>query len=193
MKIYDISQELFSSIVFPGDPVPSGERMLSISKGDSCNLTTLSMCAHNGTHVDAPCHFYEGGRTIDRLELEKVIGPAQVISFEGELAGEDAERLLAADTKRVLWKGDVVITLEAAQAMNKHGIWLVGVESQTFGAGEEIRDVHLELLRQEVVLLEGIRLGGVPEGNYLLNAAPVNLGGSDGAPCRAVLLDIGGL
>lgn len=193
MKIYDISQELFSSVVFPGDPVPSGERMLSISKGDSCNLTTLSMCTHNGTHVDAPCHFLESGKTIDQLELEKVIGLAQVISFDGELAGEDVEQLLAAETKRVLWKGDVVITLEAAQAMNKHDIWLIGVESQTFGAGEGIKEVHLELLRQEVVLLEGIRLGGVPEGNYLLNAAPVNLGGSDGAPCRAVLLDIEGL
>ncbi len=190
MKIYDISQELFSSVVFPGDPVPSKERMLTISQGDSCNLTILSMCAHNGTHVDAPCHFCEGGRTIDQLELEKVIGSAQVISFDGELTGKDVDRLLSSDTRRVLWKGEVVVTLEAARAMNRHGIWLVGVESQTFGAGDEIREVHLELLKQEVVLLEGIRLGAVRDGRYLLNAAPVNLGGSDGAPCRAVLLEV---
>ena len=48
--------------------------------------------------------------------------------------------------------------------------------------------VHYELLGAEVVLLEGIRLQGVPEGVYLLNAAPLNLGQADGAPCRAVLI-----
>lgn len=190
MKIYDISQELFSCVVFPGDPAPAKETVLSIENGDPCNLTTLSMCAHNGTHVDAPYHFYQDGRRIDGLELKKVIGPAQVISFDGELAGADVERLLLPDTKRVLWKGRTVVTLEAAQALNRHGIWLVGVESQTVGPEDAPRDVHLELLGREVVLLEGIRLDRVPDGSYLLNAAPVNLGGADGAPCRAVLLDL---
>ena len=48
--------------------------------------------------------------------------------------------------------------------------------------------VHLIMLGAEVVLLEGIRLEAVPEGAYLLNAAPINLGGADGAPCRATLI-----
>ena len=63
--IIDISQEVFSCKVFPGDPPPVKDRVMSISKGDVCNLTSLSMCAHNGTHVDAPFHFIDGGRTID--------------------------------------------------------------------------------------------------------------------------------
>lgn len=50
--------------------------------------------------------------------------------------------------------------------------------------------VHLILLGAEVVLLEGIRLGSVPDGAYLLNCAPLNLTDCDGAPCRAVLMEL---
>lgn len=190
MKIYDISQELFNSQVYPGDLSPARDQVQAIASGDSCNLTNITMCAHNGTHIDAPYHFYEDGRTIDRLDLQKTIGPAQVIAFEGNLTGADIDRLLPPGTKRVLLKGKAIITLEAAKALNSRHIELIGVESQTVGPEDAPMAVHLELLKQEVALLEGIRLGKVPEGIYLLNAAPINLGGADGAPCRAVLLDI---
>ena len=46
------------------------------------------------------------------------------------------------------------------------------------------------MLGKEIVLLEGIRLKDVPDGVYMLNAAPINLGGSDGSPCRAVLMSL---
>lgn len=189
MKIYDISQELFTCCVFPGDLAPSREQVLQIGRQDSCNLTNVTMCAHNGTHVDAPYHFYEEGKTIDQLNLNKVIGEAQVAAFDGELTAEVMERILKEAPRRILFKGKTVVTLEAAEVMNRYGIYLVGVESQTVGPEDSPREVHLELLRQEVVLLEGIRLGNVPEGRYLLNAAPINFGGADGAPCRAVLIE----
>ena len=73
--------------------------------------------------------------------------------------------------------------------MNRYGVELVGVESQTVGPEDAPMAVHLELLGREVVLLEGIRLHEVPEGEYLLFAAPLLLGGADGAPCRAVLIE----
>ena len=75
----------------------------------------------------------------------------------------------------------------SAQCANNHLV-LVGNESQTVGPLNAPEKVHYELLGAEVVLLEGIRLQGVPAGVYLLNAAPLNLGQADGAPCRAVLI-----
>lgn len=57
MKIYDISQEVFTCEVFPGDIPPSRRIINRIDAGDICNLTGLTMCAHNGTHIDAPYHF----------------------------------------------------------------------------------------------------------------------------------------
>ena len=85
MKIYDISQEVLGCAVFPGDPAPKSERLMSIRDGAVCNLTAFSMCAHNGTHLDAPCHFLDDGATVDRLPLSKTVGYAYVAEHEGVL------------------------------------------------------------------------------------------------------------
>ena len=92
--------------------------------------------------------------------------------------------------KRILVKGPAVMTEEAAKVFAGAGILLFGNESQTVGPLDAPMNVHLIMLGAEIVLLEGIRLGAVEEGIYLLNAAPLNLGGSDGAPCRAVLMEL---
>ena len=198
MKIYDISQEVFSCKVFPGDPSPERKVMLSISEGAICNLTELKMCAHNGTHVDAPYHFINDGKTIDRVDMDRFIGYAFVAEHEGNIEPEDAKRILARAKKcdvnaaeRILVKGNATMTAAAARVFVESGIKLFGNESQTVGPEDAPMEVHLIMLGAEVVLLEGIRLGEVEEGVYLLNAAPLNLGGSDGAPCRAVLIKLG--
>ena len=72
----------------------------------------------------------------------------------------------------------------------EEGIFLLGNESQTVGPEDAPMEVHLKLLGAEIVLLEGICLDKVPEGCYFLNAAPINLGGGDGAPCRAILVEL---
>lgn len=197
MKIYDISQELFGCVVFPGDPAPKRERLMTIEDGAVCNLTALSMCAHNGTHVDAPYHFYADGATVERLPLSKMVGYAYVTEHQGVITAEDAEWILVAArlagaeaAKRILIKGNATLSLEAAKIFSKAKLELFGNESQTVGPEDAPMAVHLELLGVGTVLLEGIRLQDVPEGKYLLNAAPISLAGSDGAPCRAILIEL---
>lgn len=189
MKIYDITQEVFSGKVYPGDPEPSYERVMSISKGDVCNLTKISMCAHNATHLDAPRHFYDNGKTVEQIDLSRCIGPCTVIDFDEETSPEDMIKVLGTCQKRLLLKGSGHVTLELAKLFNQYGILLVGIEGQSVGPADSPMPVHLELLGQEVVLLEGLVLADVTPGEYFLSAAPVKFGGSDGAPCRAVLLD----
>jgi arylformamidase len=82
------------------------------------------------------------------------------------------------------------MTEEAAKVFADNKIKLFGNESQTVGPLDAPMEVHLIMLGAEIVLLEGIRLSEVPDGVYLLNAAPLNLGGSDGAPCRAILMSL---
>ena len=195
MKIYDISQELFSCVVFPGDPAPKREVLCSMKDGALYNLTALSLCAHNGTHIDAPYHFIKDGKTVEELPLFKTVGWAYVSQENGPLVAEDAYRILkdAASAhpdaaKRILLGGKVTVTEQAARAFAKAGIDLLGNESQTIGPEDAPMQVHLTLLGADVVLLEGIRLGEVPTGVYLLSAAPISLAGSDGAPCRAILI-----
>jgi arylformamidase len=90
--------------------------------------------------------------------------------------------------KRILIKGSAVVSSEAAKVFASNGILLLGNESQTVGPEDAPMEVHLILLGSGVVLLEGIRLGEVEEGRYFLCAAPLNLSGADGSPCRAVLI-----
>ena len=195
MKIYDISQELFTSVTFPGDEKPERKILKSIEEGSLYNYTALTMYAHTGTHIDAPYHFYQDGKTIDELSLEQVIGKCYVTFAEGAVTEEKAKEIICkarrADleaARRILIGGPAFVTIEAAKVFTKEKLLLVGNESQTVGPEDRPAKVHFELLGAEVVLLEGIRLGQVEEGVYFLNAAPIKLGQCDGAPCRAVLI-----
>ena len=190
MKIYDISQEVFGCAVYPGDPAPQKETLCSIQNGDLYNLTAFSMCAHNGTHIDAPRHFIRDGKTVDELPLTSTVGLCYVASHEGPVTKEDAEAILekAGSAKRILIKGNATLTYEGAEVFRDASILLFGNESQTVGPEDAPMAVHKLLLSADVVLLEGVRLAGVHDGVYFLFAAPLLLGGAEGAPCRAVLI-----
>ena len=88
-------------------------------------------------------------------------------------------------------KGDATVTEDAARVFATAGILLLGNESQTVGPENAPMAVHKILLSKGIVLLEGIVLDGAKEGRYILNAAPLNLKGFEGAPVRALLIDEG--
>ena len=195
MKIYDISQEVFSCAVYPGDPEPEKQTLCATAAGDLYNLTEFSMCAHNGTHIDAPFHFIKDGKTVDSICLEALVGMAFVAEHEGIVSADDAVEIIKKAkeqnpeaAKRILIKGTAEVSLEASKVFAASEILLLGNESQTVGPEDAPMAVHRVLLAADVVLLEGIRLSEVSEGVYLLNAAPLNLGGADGSPCRAILI-----
>lgn len=196
MKIFDISQEVFNCQVYPKDPSPQKNMLNMMEKGDLYNLTEFSMCAHNGTHIDAPFHFLKDGKTVDEISLKAVVGTAYVAEHHGIVLGDDAVKILEKakaenpeSAKRILIKGSAEVSLEAARVFASSEILLLGNESQTVGPEDAPMAVHQLLLGVNVILLEGIRLTEVSEGVYFLNAAPLNLAGADGAPCRAILID----
>ena len=190
MKIYDISQEVFSCAVYPGDPRPEKQVLCATERGDLYNLTAFSMCAHNGTHIDAPFHFLGDGKTVERMDLCIFVGECYVARHEGAVTDADARKILsnAKGAKRILIGGNATVTAEGAKVFADSGICLLGNESQSVGPEETPMQVHLILLHRGIALLEGIVLDHVPAGHYFLSAAPLNLAGSDGAPCRAYLI-----
>jgi arylformamidase len=192
-KIIDISQEIFTCAVYPGDPVPEKQTVYSTGAGDLYNLTSFAMCAHNGTHIDAPFHFLHNGKTVDRMDLTYFVGDCYVARHEGDVTATDAEEILkkANGAERILIAGKATVTAEAAEVFAAGEIKLLGNEGQTVGPADAPMQVHLILLRRGIALLEGIVLDEVAEGRYFLSAAPLNLGGADGAPCRAYLIQEG--
>lgn len=190
MKIFDISQEVFSCTIYPGDPTPEKKILCSTADGDLYNLTALSMCAHNGTHIDAPFHFLPDGKTVEQMDLQVFVGDCYVARHEGNVTAEDATAILqrAAGIPRILLAGAATVTAEAAAVFANAGICLLGNESQTVGPEDAPMQVHKLLLGKQIALLEGVVLTDIPESQYFLSAAPLALAGADGAPCRACLI-----
>ena len=192
MKLYDISQEVFSCAVYPGDPRPEKQTLCSTESGDLYNLSAFSMCAHNGTHIDTPFHFLKDGETVEQMGLEIFVGDCYVARHEGPVMAVDAQEILkkAGGIRRIIIGGTLTVTEEAAQVFAAGDICLLGNEGQSVGPVDAPMAVHLILLKRGIALLQGIVLRDVPEGKYVLSAAPLNLAGAEGAPCRAYLMDM---
>ena len=195
LKIIDISQEVLSCEVYPGDPAPQGDKIKSMEQGELYNLSVLSMCAHNGTHIDAPSHFLKYGKTVEQLPLDGFVGSCFVVQHQGNVTAEDAQNIMeranaAGASERILIAGDATVTAEAAKVFAASGVKLIGNESQSVGPKDAPMEVHLILLEAGIILLEGIVLKDVVEGKYFLSAAPLNLSGFEGAPCRAYLIEM---
>lgn len=201
--IYDITRELFSTEVYPGDPVPRKEFVMSFQKEepDVCQLTELTLGSHTGTHMDAPRHFFADGKSIAEVDLNKCMGPCKVVAVcmetEKEEAGNGAAGgvvtrealvpLLEDHPTRLLLKGAKAINEEAAKYLVEQEVQCIGVESLSVAPLSAPVKVHRILLGAEIIILEGLDLQAVPEGNYDLMALPLKMESLDGSPVRAVL------
>ncbi len=210
MRIFDVSLPITSSLpVWPGDPRVVLWRTMSLESGDLANVSHMSCCVHAGTHIDAPCHFIEGGAAVDEIPLKILVGPAYLGSLPDvkEISPSDLEELrLPKDTERLLlrtrnsklWAEGateftpdyVALTPESANWVVEKGIKLLGVDYlsvQRFHDAEPT--THRTLLGAGVVIVEGLNLFEVTPGLYQLVCLPLKLVGSDGAPARVLLLD----
>ena len=192
MKIYDISRELFSAQVYPGDPVPSMELLRSLKKPDPdpFQLSRLTMGSHSGTHLDAPRHFHRNGLDVSQVDLHRCVGLCKVVQGKEKISPKEIEGFLEDGTKRLLIKGEGnVISRECARAAVRCGLYCLCVEGVDVGGAGDTREVHLELLSAQVVILESLDLSQVACGEYFLAAQPLKARGLDGSPIRAILLE----
>lgn len=186
-RIIDISAALENISVEAGDLKPRMRLAHSMREGADYNLTELTICVHNGTHVDAPLHFIRDGRDVAACPPEIFVGECLVRSFDHDLTGEDIYSL-PDDCRRLLVKGDVTIGEEAAAAIVERGIIMVGIERNAIGVPGDPVPVHVTLLGAKIGVLEGLDLSEAPDGEAFLMAQPVKLAGCEGAPCRALLM-----
>jgi arylformamidase len=192
---------------YAGEPGPQLEHLKQISRGDSANVTALSLGSHTGTHVDAPHHYLDGRSTVEAMTLESLVGPAQVIELteQRHITAPDLESAsIPAGTTRLLlktpnsrfWNDDefhtdfVGLTGDAAQWLVARSLVLVGIDYlsiERFRSPEH--EVHKTLLAANVVIVEGLDLRAVPPGEYTMACAPLKVVGADGAPARVFLWD----
>lgn len=203
--IIDISRTLSPAIaVWPGDTPFSIQTTLSLSAGESVNVTTLTLSAHTGTHIDAPYHFQEEGRTVEALPLEIYWGPAQVVTIQqqegallpGAFAGYDltrTPRLLVRTPSsekdpREFSRAYVYPSPELAAFLQEQGVVLYGCDAPSMDSVESKRlPGHQALQANGIAILESLDLSRVEDGLYELVALPLKIAGGDGSPVRAAL------
>jgi arylformamidase len=210
MEIYDISVPLSSATPkYPGDPGIEIKPWKDRANGDAANVSFAKLGLHSGTHVDAPAHFIDGGLKVDALPLHSLIGEAEVVEVPEHIKVID-EDFIAANcirgSQRVLFKTRnssfwnnpaegfrvdyTYLDFAAARRLVESGIKLVGIDYlsvEKFDA--EKHETHHILLRNDVVILEGLDLRGVAAGFYELICLPLKIaaGRGDGAPARTIL------
>ena len=209
MKIFDISLTLSPALpVWPGDAPFELEQVESIDDGADANVSRLSTSVHLGTHVDAPHHFLNDGRTIENLPLDVLTGPCYVTqlpdgieaitaeALEGMSLPSKSVRILFGTSNSRLWaRGEtefredfVAISEDGAKWLVERGVQLVGVDYLSVAPYTDSVPTHKILLQAGVVAVEGLDLSAVPRGFYELYCLPLKLQGSDGAPARAILI-----
>ena len=203
MRIYDISMT-----ITPYMPVYKGreeKRPLMSTDSDfatgTAYETRINMNLHTGTHIDAPLHFMVGGGTIEGMPLEKTICKCRVIDvthvMEGisakDIEGKTIESgdfvlLKSRNSFEDILEGDFVyLDSTGAQYLKDTGITGVGSDALGIERAQPHHETHKALLGSGIVILEGLRLADVPEGEYLLIAVPVKIQ-AEAAPVRAILI-----
>jgi len=210
MRTYDITLTIIPEmIVWPGDPPVKMQRLSSINAGDNANVTQVSMSCHTGTHVDAPDHFLNNGKTVESLSLDLMVGRAYVLHLPN-VNLITASILMDADipprTRRLLFKtrnseywanGNrefqtdfVGLSVDAAELLVDRNVKLVGIDYLSIAPYKQGKPVHTILLDAGMVVIEGLDLSKVSQGRYTLHCLPLKLGGAEGAPTRAILVGV---
>lgn len=212
MRVHDVSLTLRPDMpTWPDEPRPRIEPLKRIARGDSSNVSLVTFGDHTGTHVDPPIHFVEGGNTIDRLPIDALVGPCEVIAYDGgdHISGAWLDRSgIRPGTERVLFKtrnsehwrdgaspfdrAFVALDRTAGDRLIRAGVRLVGIDYlsiEPFGSGKIGHPVHVALLRANVVIVEGLDLHEVSPGTYDLVCAPLKLLNGTGSPARVFLIE----
>jgi len=206
-RIYDISVPIRSGgLVYPGNPEIDISLQQAVAKGASANVSTIRFGSHTGTHADAARHFFDDGQPVDKIPLERLIGPALLVSFGDKVLSVGAAELREHDLKghkRILIrtrnsallsqkefvKDYTYLAPDGAQYLVDLGVELVGVDYlsiEQFHSGHH--RTHRTLLAQAVVIVEGLDLSAPAPGEYQFICLPLRIEGCDGAPARAVLI-----
>lgn len=211
-RVIDVSLPIGPDLlVWPGDPPIELTPRLQLSKGDSANVSELRLGTHTGTHVDPPVHFIDGATGIDAVPLDTLYGEAVVADargMRGQLGPAELEalaipdevtRLLLKSNNSEIWRSlpapfpdeYVCLSQDGARWVVERGIRLIGVDFLSVEMkGSPGHPTHMELLKNGVVIVEGLNLGDVEPGKYTFGAFPLRIAGGDGGPARAVLLQL---
>ncbi len=204
MKIYDISMTIEEGMQVYKNREEKRPRIIVERdfKSGSTYESRLEFNLHTGSHIDAPLHMLENGETIASYALERLITPCKVFDFRGfkKISDEELKTKEIKENDFILFKTDnsfkeefdfefTYLTESGAFYLKEKKISGVGIDALGIERDQANHGTHKTLLGEGIIILEGLNLNKVLEGNYLLIALPLKIANVEAAPVRAVLLD----
>jgi arylformamidase len=208
MNIIDISIPLNSKLpTWPDGYGLKISKLLEINENSEVNVSRLDLDVHCGTHIDSPLHFVKDGKTTNEINLDRLIGEVLVVEFgeeisiitpeilEAKLINKNVKRILlkTSNSHKKLWDLDkfdkdfCAISSEAANWLYLNNIDLIGIDYCSIQKFYDSNDTHKILLKNNIIILEGLDLRNVQEGLYNLICLPLSVEGIEGVPVRAIL------
>lgn len=213
MKYVDLSRDLNENTqVYPGDPAPAIRAFATVEQ-DGFNARSVRMGTHTGTHIDAPYHFFEDGKTLDDFPVESFCGRGRVIDITGK---EEESAITAEELKeyegclhgleivilRTGWENyyrtekyfkQPYLKEDAAEVLLKSGVRIVGIDASSVDGvyGNSVGEkAHRVLLGNGRMIVENLcSLEELPENQDIwFSFFPLKLSKADGAPVRAVAM-----
>lgn len=205
MRIYDISMTIEETMMVYKNK-QENRPILTIVKQlphDSSTESVIQMNVHTGTHIDAAAHMKVNGKTIESIELDKLMMPCRVLDLthvEGGITQEDLSKHQIEAGSFVLFKTKnsyeesfspdfIYLTKGGAAYLAAKPIVGVGIDSLGIERSQPAHDTHTILMDRGIIIIEGLRLKDVPSGEYGLCALPLKIKGADGGPARVVLIE----
>ncbi|HZG60406.1 MAG TPA: cyclase family protein [Anoxybacillus sp.] len=202
MKMYDVTAPIFE-----GMPVyknkPEKQPKFSTVTNDYVTESRVDMDVHTGTHIDAPLHMVKNGETFETISLEKLVGTCKVFDItnaDDKISKNDIAHLDIQENDFVLFKTKnsfddafnfefIYVAEDAAQYLAEKKVRGVGIDALGVERSQPGHPTHKTLFGNNIIIIEGLRLKDVPEGQYFMVAAPLKLVGTDAAPARVLLFE----
>lgn len=214
MRLADLSQPVYTGMqVYPGDPEVTLTTVATVAE-DGYQVAALHAGSHTGTHLDAPLHSIPGGESVDRLDLARLVGPARIVrcpdlaphelvtwaSVRDQLKDLEGVSMVLFHTGWSAAFGSPrylehpVLAPEVGEGLLAAGISVVGVD--TLSPDSTLHNdghlpFHAIVLGAGGVIIENLtNLADVTWADPFVSALPIALAGVDGAPVRAVAMDL---
>ncbi|WP_243386411.1 cyclase family protein [Bacillus kexueae] len=202
MKLYDVTAPIFEGMpVYKNKP----EKQPKIQTVTNAHVTEsrIDMDLHTGTHVDSPLHMINDGETMETIAIEDLVGRIKLFDLthvEDRITKKDVETLSIEKGDFILFKTKnsledafnfefIFVSEDAAHYLAEIGVKGIGIDGLGIERSQPGHPTHRTLFSNKVIIMEGLRLKEVPEGEYFMVAAPLKIQGTDAAPARVLLFE----
>lgn len=202
MKMHDVTGAIYEGMTVYKNKSEKQPKLNTITNG-YVTETRLDFDVHTGTHIDAPLHMVTDGDTFETIPLDNLVGQCKVFDLtevengvsKTDLEGFDIQKgdfvlLKTKNSFEETFNFDFIfLAQDGAEYLSEVGIRGIGIDALGIERSQEGHPTHKTLFANNIIIIEGLRLKEIEQGQYFMVAAPLKLMGTDASPARVLLFE----